>query len=127
MEKEREKQLQDQQAAREAAAAGREEEEERGGEQEYSQVRVEIENGVHQLETLLEANLDKNFDRLEIFLLRNVLSIPEDLVGWVRLGHYEVCLHYCKPLRKFCSHHFSAESRFQSSQHCPRHFWKPVK
>ncbi|KAI9668539.1 MAG: hypothetical protein M1831_000978 [Alyxoria varia] len=80
--KERERELQERQTARDAAVAGREEGEAEEGQQEYSQVRVEIENGVHQLETLLEANLDKNFDRLEIFLLRNVLSVPEELVGW---------------------------------------------
>ena len=51
---------------------------------------VEIENGVHQLETLLQATVDRNFDKLEIYVLRNVLSVPSDLVAWVRLKHYEV-------------------------------------
>ncbi|KAL7273933.1 hypothetical protein RUND412_003180 [Rhizina undulata] len=41
----------------------------------------EIENGIHQLETLLENTIDKNFDRFELFVLRNILNIPEDLVG----------------------------------------------
>jgi kinetochore protein Mis12/MTW1 len=49
----------------------------------------EIENGVHQLETLLEAKIDKNFDRLEIYALRNILSMPADARDWVRLSHYE--------------------------------------
>ncbi|KAI9836307.1 MAG: hypothetical protein M1838_005092 [Thelocarpon superellum] len=49
----------------------------------------EIENGVHQLETLLEATVDKNFDKLEIYLLRSVLAIPEEVAPWIRLGHYE--------------------------------------
>ncbi|KAF8863839.1 Mis12-domain-containing protein [Acephala macrosclerotiorum] len=49
----------------------------------------EIENGVHQLETLLEAKIDKNFDRLEIYALRNILSIPPEVRDWVRLSHYE--------------------------------------
>ena len=51
---------------------------------------VEIENGVHQLETLLQSTVDRNFDKLEIYVLRNVLSVPSDLMAWVRLKHYEV-------------------------------------
>lgn len=51
---------------------------------------VEIENGVHQLETLLQSTVDRNFDKLEIYVLRNVLSVPADLIAWVRLKHYEV-------------------------------------
>lgn len=34
--------------------------------------------------------MDKDFDKFEIFVLRSVLSVPEDLRGWIRLGHYEV-------------------------------------
>jgi kinetochore protein Mis12/MTW1 len=49
----------------------------------------EIENGVHQLETLLEAKIDKNFDRLEIWAFRNILSVPPEIRDWVRLSHYE--------------------------------------
>ena len=51
---------------------------------------MEIENGVHQLETLLEATVDKTFDKFEIYTLRNILTVPEDLAPWMRLGHYEV-------------------------------------
>lgn len=50
---------------------------------------IEIENGAHQLETLLAASIDKNFDIMEVFALRNMLGIPEDLRDWVRLRHYE--------------------------------------
>jgi len=49
----------------------------------------EIENGVHQLETLLETKIDKNFDRLEIWAFRNILSVPPEIRDWVRLSHYE--------------------------------------
>ncbi|KAG8528941.1 uncharacterized protein KY384_006630 [Bacidia gigantensis] len=49
----------------------------------------EIENGVHQLETLLESTVDKDFDKFELFTLRNSLSVPEDLGGYMRLRHYE--------------------------------------
>ena len=56
----------------------------------YPESRLEIEHGVHQLETLLESTVDKNFDKLEIFVLRSILSVPEDLVQWLQLKHYEV-------------------------------------
>ncbi|KAK8190574.1 Mis12 protein-domain-containing protein [Phyllosticta capitalensis] len=55
----------------------------------FPEMRREIEEGVHQLETLLEAHVDRNFDKLEIYALRNVFAVPEDLVPWVRLAHYE--------------------------------------
>lgn len=55
----------------------------------YPQAQREIEEGVLKLETLLEATIDKNFDKLEIYVLRNILTVPEDLVPWIRLPHYE--------------------------------------
>lgn len=55
----------------------------------YPQATLEIENGLHQLETLLESTVDKAFDRFEIYVLRNILTVPEDMLGWVRLNHYE--------------------------------------
>jgi kinetochore protein Mis12/MTW1 len=51
---------------------------------------LEIENGVHQLETLINATIDKNFDTMELYALRNILNIPEDLRDWIKLRHYEV-------------------------------------
>jgi kinetochore protein Mis12/MTW1 len=57
----------------------------------YPEAKLEIENGLHQLETLLEANVDKAFDKFEIYVLRNILTVPGDLLSWVRLTHYEVC------------------------------------
>ncbi|KAK2813817.1 hypothetical protein FQN50_000218 [Emmonsiellopsis sp. PD_5] len=56
---------------------------------QYPEAKLEIENGLHQLETLLEATVDKAFDKFEIYVLRNILTVPEDLIAWVRLGHYE--------------------------------------
>ncbi|MCJ1310298.1 hypothetical protein MMC25_003960 [Agyrium rufum] len=53
------------------------------------QARDEIENGVHRLETLLEATVDKTFDKFEIYTLRNILTVPDDLLPHVRLAHYE--------------------------------------
>ncbi|KIV99723.1 uncharacterized protein PV09_08653 [Verruconis gallopava] len=55
----------------------------------YPEARPEIEEGLHKLETLLESNVDRNFDKFEIYILRGVLNVPEELVPWVRLGHYE--------------------------------------
>ncbi|KAL9050229.1 MAG: hypothetical protein Q9162_006764 [Coniocarpon cinnabarinum] len=51
--------------------------------------KAEIETGVHQLETLLESSVDNNFDRMEIYLLRNILTVPEGLERWIRLRHYD--------------------------------------
>ncbi|KAF1980017.1 Mis12 domain-containing protein [Bimuria novae-zelandiae CBS 107.79] len=53
--------------------------------------RLEIEEGAQKLETLMMDAVDRNFDRLEIWTLRNVLCLPreEGFEGWVRLGHYE--------------------------------------
>ncbi|KAL8713433.1 MAG: hypothetical protein Q9225_006777 [Loekoesia sp. 1 TL-2023] len=56
---------------------------------EHPDAKDEIENGVHQLETLLEATVDKTFDKFEIYTLRNILTVPDDLAPWMRLGHYE--------------------------------------
>lgn len=52
--------------------------------------KTEIESGTHQLETLLCAAIDKNFDIFEIFALRNFLCVrPPDLRSYIRLSHYE--------------------------------------
>ncbi|AQZ09151.1 MTW1 (YAL034W-A) [Zygosaccharomyces parabailii] len=40
----------------------------------------EIRVGVAKLETLLEHSVDKNFDKLELYVLRNVLRIPQELL-----------------------------------------------
>ena len=59
------------------------------GEPDWSEAKQEIEEGLHQFETLLNATVDKNFDKFEIYLLRNILSVPVDLASWVRLNHYQ--------------------------------------
>ncbi|AEO69463.1 uncharacterized protein THITE_42297 [Thermothielavioides terrestris NRRL 8126] len=51
--------------------------------------REEIEAGTHQLETLLWASIDKNFDRFEIYVMRNILCLRAGEMEWMRLGHYE--------------------------------------
>lgn len=40
----------------------------------------EIRVGIAKLETLLEHTVDKNFDKLELYVLRNVLTIPNELI-----------------------------------------------
>ncbi|KAF5210408.1 putative kinetochore-associated protein [Clavispora lusitaniae] len=51
----------------------------------------EIKSGAAELETLLVSHVDKNFDKFELYTLRNILTIPRDLVegGWIRLKHHE--------------------------------------
>lgn len=60
------------------------------GNVEYPEARLEIENGLHQLETLLESAVDKAFDKFEIYVLRNIFTVPGEVLGEVRLKHYEV-------------------------------------
>ncbi|KAI1313624.1 Mis12 protein-domain-containing protein [Xylaria venustula] len=52
--------------------------------------RSEIEAGTHQLETLLCASIDRNFDKFELYVLRNIFTVrPPELSNWIRLSHYE--------------------------------------
>ncbi|KAH6644542.1 Mis12 domain-containing protein [Boeremia exigua] len=73
------------------AAEKRSPEKDEDGEDVFPDAALEIEEGVLKLETLMENAVDKNFDKLEIWTLRNVLCLPrgeEELANWVRLGHY---------------------------------------
>jgi len=60
---------------------------------DHSEAKQEIEEGLHKLETLLNSTIDKNFDKFEIYVLRNILSVPSDLANWIRLSHYEGITH----------------------------------
>jgi kinetochore protein Mis12/MTW1 len=42
------------------------------------------------LETILEDAVDRNFDKFEIYVFRNLLAVPRDLLseGWIRLKHH---------------------------------------
>ncbi|KAF3039340.1 hypothetical protein E8E12_004339 [Didymella heteroderae] len=74
------------------AAENRKPDRDEDGNDVYPDAALEIEEGVLKLETLMENAVDKNFDKLEIWTLRNVLCLPrgeEELARWVRLGHYE--------------------------------------
>lgn len=84
-----------------AAQENRTVEQDEEGRDLYPEAKLEIEEGVLKLETLVENAVDKNFDKLEIWTLRNVLCLPkedEEIGRWMRLGHYEVCLplHHSK-------------------------------
>lgn len=57
--------------------------------------RTEIEGGIVKLESLLNATVDKDFDKLEIYTLRNLLTVSnakddEGLEDWIMLDHYKV-------------------------------------
>jgi kinetochore protein Mis12/MTW1 len=54
------------------------------------EAKLEIEEGIHKLETLFESTIDRDFDKLEIYVLRNVFMVPDDVLDWMRLRHYEV-------------------------------------
>lgn len=56
--------------------------------------RTEIESGIVKLESLLNATVDKDFDKLEIYTLRNLLTVSnakedEGLEAWIMLDHYK--------------------------------------
>ncbi|KAK4230800.1 Mis12 protein-domain-containing protein [Podospora fimiseda] len=51
--------------------------------------RQEVESGVHALETLLFASIDRDFDLFEIVVMRNVLTVSQRDLDWVVLKHYE--------------------------------------
>ena len=58
----------------------------------HDQKQNEIDNGIVQLESLLNATVDKDFDKFEIYTLRNILAVghdEEDLAPWVQLEHYK--------------------------------------
>ena len=87
----------------------------------YPEAQLEIENGLHQLETLLEATVDKTFDKFELFVLRNTFKVPDDLMGWIRLKHYEVCwtTKLQAPLAPLTSRAPLLESMFGPPFRCP--------
>jgi kinetochore protein Mis12/MTW1 len=59
------------------------------GETEYPEAKQELEEGLQKLETLLNSTVDKNFDKFEIYVLRNILSVPAELASWIQLQHYK--------------------------------------
>ncbi|KAK5997445.1 hypothetical protein PT974_02804 [Cladobotryum mycophilum] len=51
--------------------------------------KLEIENGTHQLETLLNASIDKNFDIFELYVMQNIINVRAQDQPFMRLSHYE--------------------------------------
>lgn len=49
----------------------------------------EIEHGTHQLETLLNGAIDKNFDIFELYVMRNILTVKADDQPYMQLAHYQ--------------------------------------
>ena len=58
---------------------------------EKDELYKELEFGMAQVETLLENAIDRNFDAFELYVLRNVFSVPEEVDGYIRLKHHQVC------------------------------------
>jgi len=54
----------------------------------------ELEFGMAQVETLLENAVDRNFDAFELYVLRNVFNVPDEVDGYLRLQHHQVDLSY---------------------------------
>ena len=52
------------------------------------EAKAEIESGTHQLETLLNAAIDKNFDVFELYVMQNILTVHPKDQPYVRLSHY---------------------------------------
>lgn len=79
-----------------ARAPGTDEDSEENGIDQES--KTEIEAGIVKLESLLNSTIDKTFDKLEIYTLRNLLTVSnvkedEGLEDWIMLDHYRVCMH----------------------------------
>ncbi|KAG0343319.1 hypothetical protein BG004_005404 [Podila humilis] len=53
---------------------------------EHIDPKLETEQGMHKFETLLESSVDKNFDRFELYALKNIFGVPKDVD--IILPHY---------------------------------------
>ncbi|KAF3907010.1 hypothetical protein AA313_de0202879 [Arthrobotrys entomopaga] len=49
----------------------------------------EIQQGLHMLEMLMESKVDKAYDQFEVYVLRNIFSVPPDVRDWLRLRHHD--------------------------------------
>lgn len=59
-------------------------------EEEKEELYKELEFGMAQVETLLENAVDRNFDAFELYVLRNVFNVPDEVEGYLRLQHHQV-------------------------------------
>ncbi|KAK4973291.1 hypothetical protein LTR66_007400 [Elasticomyces elasticus] len=55
----------------------------------HERMRLEIEEGVVKLESLLNSTVDHDFDILELYVLRSLLNVPEEDLPWITLPHYK--------------------------------------
>ncbi|KAK5116451.1 hypothetical protein LTR62_007999 [Meristemomyces frigidus] len=56
--------------------------------------QTELGNGCVQLESLLNSTVDRDFDKFEIYTLRNIIALghedeAKDLANWIQLEHYK--------------------------------------
>ncbi|EPS39029.1 hypothetical protein H072_7197 [Dactylellina haptotyla CBS 200.50] len=49
----------------------------------------EMQQGLHMLEMLMESKVDKAYDQFEVYVLRNIFSVPQDIRDWMRLRHHD--------------------------------------
>lgn len=58
---------------------------------DISYTEQDVKKGTAKLESLLEHLINKNYDKFEVYTMRNIMTIPEELVtgGYVRLKHQE--------------------------------------
>ncbi|KAK6525018.1 hypothetical protein TWF281_011907 [Arthrobotrys megalospora] len=49
----------------------------------------EIQQGLHMLEMLMESKVDKAYDQFEVYVLRNIFSVPPEIRDWMRLRHHD--------------------------------------
>lgn len=68
--------------------------------------------------------MDKTFDRFEIFTLRNILTVPDDLGGWMRLTHYEVSEGLVILIGFLCRASGEGAARWGEGGNRSKHFWK---
>ena len=76
---------------------------------ERDALHKELEFGMAQVETLLENAVDRNFDAFELYVLRNVFNVPEDVDGYLRLQHHQV-LHAGESLISGSGFHNNSET-----------------
>ncbi|PKS10170.1 hypothetical protein jhhlp_001920 [Lomentospora prolificans] len=51
--------------------------------------KFEIDNGTHQLETLLCSSIDRNFDIFELYVMKHLLRVAPEDRAWIKLKHYD--------------------------------------
>ncbi|PSR83616.1 Mis12 protein-domain-containing protein [Coniella lustricola] len=84
-------------------------------EQIQDQANGEIAAGTHQLETLLCTSIDRNFDKFELYVMRNILCVKPEDRDWIRLGHYDGLNFDNLPANALGTHQRSADEAEDNS------------